>query len=165
MYRKGSFPQTETQSFPTSATSPVVARLADSEGTGRVLVEYKSNPPVEARLLSHLDRNELIEPENAGREVLVVFEQGDPTLPIIVGVMENPVKNIVSTKFEPSSKPSEASVDGKKVTFSAEEEIKLKCGKGSIHLNKEGEIVISGTRLMSTASEKNKIKGGSVEMN
>ena len=165
MYQKGSFPQTETQSFLTATASPVVAHLAEPGDSGQVLVEYNGNSPVPARLLSHLDRRELMKPENAGREVLLVFEQGNPELPIIVGIMENIVDDMVATEFDQPTQVTEATVDGKKVTFSAENEIVLQCGKSSISLNKEGEIVISGTKLISRASGINRIKGGSVEIN
>lgn len=56
-------------------------------------------------------------------------------------------------------------VNGKKIQIEADEEIFLKCGKGSILINRQGKIVIRGTNLISRSKGMNKIKGAGVSIN
>lgn len=53
----------------------------------------------------------------------------------------------------------------KKVCLEATEEISIKCGSGSISMNKQGRIVIKGTSIVSRSSGPNKIKGATVNIN
>lgn len=62
-------------------------------------------------------------------------------------------------------KPVTATVDGKRVKITAEEEIMLTCGEGSIHIMKDGKITLRGTDLISRASRTNKIRGAAVRIN
>ncbi len=71
-------------------------------------------------------------------------------------------------EFEPQpekNEPVNTVVDGKKITLEAENKIVLKCGKGSITIQKDGKIVVKGTNLLSRSSGINRIKGGSVGIN
>ena len=61
--------------------------------------------------------------------------------------------------------PKDVLIDGKRVTFDAQEEIVLRCGKASIILSRDGKIVIKGTHLLSRSRGMNKIKGGAVHIN
>jgi hypothetical protein len=56
-------------------------------------------------------------------------------------------------------------VNGKTVAIEAEDEIQLKCGKGTICINKHGKIVVRGTNVLSRSSGTNRIKGASVSIN
>ena len=69
------------------------------------------------------------------------------------------------TEIEPLRKPEIAVVDGKRVRIEADSEISLKCGKGSITINKQGKIVILGTDLISRSRGLNRIKGAAVNIN
>jgi hypothetical protein len=62
-------------------------------------------------------------------------------------------------------KPLTATVDGKRVMITADEEIVLTCGEGSIHIMKDGKITLRGTDLISRASRTNKIRGAAVRIN
>jgi hypothetical protein len=129
-------------------------------------VEYDGGIRV-ARSVSGVSRSELVKPENHGRDVLLLFEVGDPNRPIIIGLMEDPLERLVSMEVAPKpvDQPKEVVVDGKRVTIEAEEEVVLKCGAGSITLRKDGKIIIKGTHLLSRSSGPNRIKGGSVNIN
>jgi hypothetical protein len=146
--------------------SPRVGRLAASGAEGQVFVECNGVAKA-ARLLSGMSRNELAKAENRGRGVLLIFEEGDADRPIIVGLMEDPLDGLVSMEVpaEASSHPTEAKVDGKRVTIEAQEEIVLKCGSGSITLRKDGKIVIKGTHLLSRSSGPIRVKGARVDIN
>lgn len=146
--------------------SPRIGRLLSPGSAGEVLVEYEGSARV-ARSVSGVSRSELIKPGNRGRDVLLLFEVGDPNRPIIIGLMEEPLEALVSMEVapKPSDPPKEVVVDGKRVTIEAEEEVVLKCGAGSITLRKDGKIIIKGTHLLSRSSGPNRIKGGSVQIN
>ena len=93
--------------------------------------------------------------EHLGRHVLVLFEDGRPDVPIVIGVLQ------------PSAPSPEwaAEVDGARVTLSAKEEIVLRCGQASITLTKAGKILIRGAYLSNHSSGVNRIKGATVEIN
>jgi uncharacterized protein (DUF2345 family) len=64
--------------------------------------------------------------------------------------------------------PSQAldvKIDGKSVSFDAQEEIVLRCGNASITLSKNGKVVIRGAFVESHATGTNRIKGASVKVN
>lgn len=148
------------------SVSPRIGTLAAPGPSGEIVVEYDGKSAA-ARLLSSVKRNQLIKEENRGRAVLLVFEEGDPDRPIIVGLMEDPLEELVSMEFsaEPSNSPKEARVDGKRVAIEAQEEITLKCGAGSITLRKDGKIIIKGTHLLSRSSGPIRVKGARVDIN
>ena len=61
--------------------------------------------------------------------------------------------------------PKDAVIDGKQITFDAEEQIVLRCGKSSITLTKKGKVIIRGAYLLNRSTGVNHIKGGSVKIN
>lgn len=152
---------------------PIVGRLAKSEQPGIILVEHNGLDPKPARIVAGLKRQELSKKENIGRDVLILFEGGNPEYPIIIGLLESLIDDLVSMEIEQKIEREESKtneqldtiVDGKRIVLEAEDEIVLKCGKGSITLNKDGKIIVKGTNLISRASETNKIKGSSIDLN
>ena len=96
-----------------------------------------------------------------GRSVLLVFENADPSRPIVVGTM------LGDQRFSLQPKPGsvEIDADGERLTVTAKEQLVLRCGGASITLTREGEVLVSGTRISTHASGVNRIKGGSVQIN
>jgi hypothetical protein len=152
----------ENQAKPAlSMIHPRIGRLASGRIAGEIYVEVDDTGPAPARLLSGLNRHELLKTENLGREVLVVFADGDPGKPVIVGMMENILEDLISLDPPPMEIPS----DGERVVIRADREILLTCGDGSLSMKKDGRIVIRGTDIVSRASNSNKIKGSHVDIN
>ena len=145
--------------------SHVVASIIKSEKPGEILIQYKDHKPAKARLLSNIDKESITGDYGLNRKVLVVFDEGNPEKPIIVGVIESLVDEIISLEIDDEKQQLKADVDNERVFLEAEKEIVLKCGKGKISINKEGKIIILGTDLISRASGSNKIKGGNVRIN
>jgi hypothetical protein len=117
------------------------------------LVVFPGNPSetaVPARTLTELTSAAI------GAEVALLFQDGDPLRPLIVGRI-----------VEPSRRSSAAQVirDGESVTITGQERIELRCGKATIVMEKDGHITIRGTYLTSHASATNRIRGGSVNLN
>lgn len=97
--------------------------------------------------------------DDIGREVALMFEGGDPALPLIIGRIQHPEGNRLAKA------PLTAKVDDERLVLSAEKEIVLKCGKASITLTRAGKILLRGAYLISRSSGVNRIKGGSVQIN
>lgn len=145
---------------------PCVGRISGVSGTSGILVEWDHSGPKEARLLAGLSRTDLAKPQSHGREVLLAFDQGNPERPIIVGVLADPLEDLLALDpADQAAAQKEMVIDGERIIIEGKAEIVLKCGEGSITLRKDGKIIIKGTHLLSRASGPNRIKGGSVQIN
>jgi hypothetical protein len=142
-----------------------VGCIVGYERPGWVSVEYNGCEPKEARLVAGLGREELTRAANNRSEALIVFEQGNPDRPIVLGLMETTEADL--SNAEPDVKPplDEAVTDGETVNIEGKEQIVLKCGKASITLTRSGKILIRGAYLLNRSSGVNRIKGGSVQIN
>jgi hypothetical protein len=117
------------------------------------LVVFPGNPQetaIPARSLTELNSAMI------GAEVALLFQEGDPGRPLIVGRI-----------VEPTRKSSAPHVirDGERVQITGDERIELRCGKATIIMEKDGHIIIRGTYLTSHASAANRIRGGSINLN
>lgn len=134
----------------------IIGVLAGFDDNGRPLVAFPGNTiqtGCPARASAALSR------EDVGREVALLFEQGDPARPLIIGRIQHP---------EELKQPAEtvsADIDGERMVFSAKKEIVLRCGKASVTLTRAGKILIRGAYVLSRSSGANRIKGGSVQIN
>ncbi len=130
-------------------------------------MQFDGCEPKAAKLVAGLNRVELMKDECQGREVLLVFDRGNPDCPIIVSFMADPLESLVTLEVaEVTEQESKVvQLDGKRITIEAEDEIVLRCGPGSITLRKDGKIVIKGTYLLSRSKGANKIRGGAVRIN
>jgi hypothetical protein len=103
-----------------------------------------------------------------GRSVLLLFEDGDLLRPLIVGLVRETLPQAPVSEAPRAAMPAGLDalpVNGRSLVFDAQEEIVFRCGQGSIIVRADGSIVIKGTRLLSRASEVNKIRGASVQIN
>ena len=98
--------------------------------------------------------------EHIGKAVVVSFEHGDASLPIVIGVLR-------SVEGQPLDAPGhvEIDADGERMMVSAKEQLVLRCGKASITLTKAGKVIIEGSYVVSRSSGVNRVKGGSVQLN
>jgi hypothetical protein len=150
------------------AASLCVGVIVQVTEQGRALVDFPGNRtgPIEARsIITALSKHDVSSHESI--PVLLVFENGDRSLPIIIGFIHDtlypptPQDGVALT----TEQLHEVILDGKKMVFDAREEIVLRCGKSSVTLRKDGKVVIKGTHLVSRSSGPNKIKGASVAIN
>jgi len=128
--------------FGEDATTPFVT-FAQQPGTAALA----------ARTTSDLDS------VHVGRDVVLIFENGDPNRPIILGVMSS------ATRPNPLSESVDIEADGERLVVVAKERIVLRCGRASITLTKEGKIVLQGDYVSSQSSGVLRIRGGSVQIN
>ena len=100
-----------------------------------------------------------------GRRVVLVFEDGDPQRPIVVGclgALDAAVPDGAAAR--PQAVPA-LRIDTATFAVTASEAITFECGASSLTLHRSGKIVIRGSHVVSHASGVNRIKGGSVELN
>lgn len=95
-----------------------------------------------------------------GREVVLMFEEGDARRPIVLGCL-------TANPAWPLERPGQVEVDadGERLLVSAKNELVLRCGRASITLTKAGKVLIQGAYISSRSSGVNRMKGGSVQLN
>lgn len=150
-----------------SADEMCLGKLTGIDSHGRPLVSYGGGPfqPVPARIATAQSQPDAAAVE-AKPTVLLVFENGDPHLPIIVGFVRETFEPAPAAAVAvPASDNHTVELNGKVLVFEGRDEIVLKCGQGSITLRADGQIVLKGTKLVSRASQTNKIRGASVQIN
>lgn len=96
-----------------------------------------------------------------GCPVTLMFELGDPTRPIVTGVL----RERSGWPLEEPPGQVQVEADGERLMVTAKEQLVLRCGKASITLTKAGKVLIEGNYLLSRSTGVNRIKGGSVQLN
>lgn len=142
----------------------VVAVIEGSDSNGRPLVrwerERRSARPARSAWLG-------FEPDWAackGLRVVVGFEDGEDTKPVVLGLLDPPPA-LREAHTDPAAARARPSRKAKVLRVDAEEELILECGKSRISLRADGRVVILGGYVLSRSTGVNKIKGGSVEIN
>ncbi len=163
-----------------AALNMKVGRLVAGSAPGRLMVDFDGNAhgPLAARTVIALDQRALDEAIAVRRLVVLLFENGDPRLPIVVGlVAADPGASLLGALLAPAAVPAapaaaaiavpsvEARVDGKRVVIEGQEEVVLKCGEASITLKRDGKLILRGAYVETHAKGVNRIKGGSVKIN
>jgi len=144
-----------TAEFPAVIVGELVA-MADEGQTP--LVRYPGQPGSAAlRARSVLD----LHGAHIGRSVVLSFEGGNASLPIVMGVLKTGVPQALAA---PAGQV-EVDSDGQRMVVSAREQLVLKCGNASITLTKAGKVLIAGSYVSSYSSGMNRIKGGAVQIN
>jgi hypothetical protein len=144
----------------------VVGELIGFTNNLEPLVQCRGNPleaPLPARAILDLDADAI------GREVVLMFEGGDATRPVVLGILRDRLQpssaRVVSTPATLGSAGFEAEIDGERLEIRAKREIAIRVGKASIVLTHDGKVLIRGEYLLSRSSGPNRIRGGSVELN
>jgi hypothetical protein len=147
-----------------AAASPAIAgavigTLIGFREDGRVpLVLFPRQPgPAALAAVATVD----VHGSHIGRQVVLLFEEGDPRRPIIVGVLRT------TRAWTLPEQPGEVHVDtdGERLVVTAKAQLVLRCGKASITLTKAGKVIVEGTYVSNRSSGVMRIKGGSVQIN
>jgi hypothetical protein len=138
----------------------VIGRIAGLTETGQPVVAFPTsvseNEYVAASLVA-------IEVDQVGSEVAVVFAEGQPDRPLVLGVLRGPAP--VTPRTDQPSRSVCVRADGERILLTADREIVLRCGKSSITLTADGNVSIRGAYVLSRASGTNRIRGGNVQIN
>ena len=137
-----------------------IVRLSDA---GVPQVDFPANPstqPVAALTTAGVADG------HVGRQVALVFVNGDPLRPLILGLIRETNKAAPAVGDEAGSAPrAQVLLDGERIVLAADQDIELRCGKASLILTRAGKVLIRGAYLLSRSSGVNRIKGGSVQIN
>jgi hypothetical protein len=158
--RSGESPGTTGDAFDRPDVAAVTCGvLIGFRDAGQTPLVLHGRQPVEAALAaaSVVD----LRGAHIGQQVVLMFEDGDPQRPIIMGVLRTP-------QAWPLPEPPgqlEVDADGERLIVTAKEELVLRCGKSCITLHRDGKISIRGVHVVSHAAGVNRIRGGSVQLN
>ena len=164
----------------------IIGTLTGIDTVGAALVNYPDAYDQDINAISTVE----ISRKHIGRQVALLFANGDPTQPVIMGLIHSPLQDMlenfeisltesVDEESDYSTASSTASstisstalsheetlIDGKRIVLEGKEEIVLKCGDASITLTKEGKITLRGKYLLNRSSGVNRILGSSVQVN
>ena len=142
----------------TSMNGAVVGKLVGFADAGATpLVIFPGQPtPAAQRARATLD----LHAAHIGKPMLMMFEDGDPQRPIVLGCLNGPAPALA-----PSAEHVAVDADGERLIVSAKDRIVLRCGKASITLTKEGHVIIQGAYVTNHSSGVLRLKGGSVQIN
>jgi hypothetical protein len=98
---------------------------------------------------------------HVGRQVVLHFEGGDRSKPIVMGVLRSDEAGLLP----PPAAQVHVETDGERLILTANDQLVLRCGNASITLTKEGKVLIEGAYVSSHASGVNRVRGGSVQVN
>lgn len=137
-----------------------VGTLVALSAEGVPMVDFPGNLKacaVPARSCVDLDYSEV------GREVVLMFDGGDFTRPLLMGCLRDPAAQLSPPVPVPPANP--VAVEGNVVRMSAIDTLSLRCGKASVTLTRDGSVLIGGNYVETRASGTNRIQGGSVRIN
>lgn len=150
----------------------VVGCLDAASVPGDLRVRYPGGRgSVAARTTVPLSADAIERAIEGGQGALLVFENGDPQLPIVLGLIqppgESPLRALLDSAHAkaPVAAPREARLDGERVVLEAAREVVLKCGEASLTLRRDGKVLIRGAYVETHSKGVNRIKGGSVKIN
>jgi len=143
-----------------------VGKIVNVDEGGQAFVDFPGNTlgPLPARFVESIKQKLLKHGVPINDKILIIFENDDPGLPIIIDAIcdtldDQAESDAVAFQVQETE---DVTIDGRRVTFDAKEQIELRCGKSSIILTRAGKVLIRGAYLFSRSTGVNRIKGGSV---
>jgi len=97
--------------------------------------------------------------EHRGQQCALLFENGDPRAPLVLGLLQHPVLSL-----QGDIEQARHTADGE-LHLHARHAIELHCGEASFRMSADGRIELRGSTLVSHATVLNRIRGASVKLN
>jgi hypothetical protein len=123
--------------------------------SGKPLVEWPGGPEGATLALSLVP----VHATDVGRQVALSFPNSS-SQPLVLGLVWVGNKQRVS-----DARGLLAEIDGEQAELTAKESIVLRCGKASITLTSDGQILLRGAYISSHSTGTQRIKGASVRIN
>ena len=147
----------------------LIGTLTGVDDNNRPLVEFADNPinqPIPAMSL-------IAFPASAKAWLsfpipVLINLIGDDLQPVIVGLLHEQLFTSPGHDQAPSHRSAEYShhqLNADFINIEGHDEIQFNCGKSSLSLKKNGQIIIKGDNITNRARGSNKIRGGSVKIN
>jgi hypothetical protein len=165
----------------------ILGWLTPESAPASLVVDFAGNAsgPLRARSTVRLDEAAIGRAVATRQAVTLLFEEGDATRPIVIGLVQEPpspledlLRKSSGEAAPPEGAPPEAAppetarppsiqadVDGKRVVISAEREITFTCGEASLTLRRDGKILLRGRYVETYSQGVNRIKGAQVKIN
>lgn len=145
----------------TTRVGQVVRRLDESHW----LVDFPGNVhgPLPARSLASA-ADEVAAACQRQREVLLVFDGGDPLAPLIVGSLAKSQPAALHVTHV-AGRTAQVNLDGEALVLRAGRSVRLECGESSISMHADGTVIIKGRKILTQATESNRVRGGTVCIN
>jgi hypothetical protein len=137
----------------------VVGRLVAFKEDGTVPLVIYDGQPTSAALAARTTLD--LHGSHIGRQVVLIFENGDPQRPLVLGCLHDPHARTLPER--PGS--VEIDADGERLVISAKEQLVLRCGKASITLTRAGKVLLHGAYVSNRSTGVLRLKGGSVQIN
>ncbi len=148
--------QAKPAQSPTTASNGVVIGFIshlNDQGLPCVAIPGSADEALPARSLC------AISAEHRGQQCALLFENGDPRAPLILGLLQHPVLSL-----QGDIEQARHSADGE-LHLHARHAIELHCGEASFRMSADGRIELRGSTLVSHATGLNRIRGASVKLN
>jgi hypothetical protein len=130
----------------------VIGTIMSVGSDGSVLVNYPDNP---AGVALQAICTTLVDATSVGRAVALLFANADPTQPIMLGLIRQPL----------ASPGISAEIVNGAVTFRSENGLSFQCGASSLTMDSDGRVVLRGKYIASYADGTQRIRGATVEIN
>jgi len=127
----------------------VSGEIVSTTADGQVSVDYPQNS------LGPLSARTLMEDLYLGAKVLLAFDGGDPTRPIILGILHDQARTAGRT----------IRLKASRIVLEAEDELLLQCGEASFEARRNGRVDLKGRDVVSRATRTNKVRGSTVLVN
>jgi hypothetical protein len=149
--------------------STAVVHAIAPDGIPTVILSGESRPR-EASTLLQFSSAASASKALLGRTVLVVCNPD--ASPIIMGVVAQRLWNAQTAEAPseaqarlPVGETMSVQLDKRQIDLQASDEIRLTCGKSSLVMRRDGTVIVRGVKIVSRATESNKIRGGTVSVN
>ncbi|PRQ03026.1 hypothetical protein ENSA5_19650 [Enhygromyxa salina] len=144
----------------------ILGRVVCVGTDGEILVDFPGNRrgPTRARRIGVIPDEALCQAAGRPSGVVLVFEDGDPSLPLVLSLCSTPAAERPPA-LASNNAPLEARLDGRRVVLEGHERIELRCGGAAIELCADGTIKLRGRDIKSLARRRQRITGGSVDIN
>lgn len=154
-------PQEERTANPAAIPAAgIVIGTCESIGQdGAPLVTYPGGPPAPVPAASLVP----FTAADAKRAIALSFPAGPHGTPLVLGFLWHPDHSTMPA--ESTGDPIEVIADGKALHIEAQESITLRCGKASMTLTADGQILMRGAYISSHSTGMQRIKGASVKLN
>ncbi|NOJ79309.1 DUF6484 domain-containing protein [Myxococcus xanthus] len=156
----------------------LIGRVVGRGRMGTVQVDFEGNHhgPLEARLAVAVDEATLLRAIEARQEAVLCFERGTPTCPIVLGLLqprsETPLLDAMLEAPDGEREDGEVAIvaNGQRVPIEglldgATEELELRCGRSSLVLRRNGQILLRGEHVLVDAGQVLRLRGGKTQIN
>jgi phage gp45-like len=135
-----------------SSCYPSIGKVAGMNDHGEIqIILGQKQKPITARMISRVNQFELMNSQHIGKDVLVVFENGNPELPIIIDLMADPVNQF--RLLHPLEEEKELKLQAQNIVINASNSITIKCGESQFLITSD-TIIQHAQKISSNAIEK-----------